>query len=114
MFVQDVWIVYSEQFVQDVWIVYSEQFVQDFWIVYSVQFVEHFKEDHPGQPPYECPRYGCDKTFIKKQKQQDHIVLHKVKEGDISEDMKKLCVECGKVRVARWIFYYPLVKLFNY
>ena len=44
-------------------------------------------------------RYGCDKTFLKKQKQQDHLVLHKVKEGDISEDMKKLCVECGKVGI---------------
>ena len=25
-------------------------------------------------------------------------MLHRVKEGDITEDMKKLCNECGKVR----------------
>jgi len=30
---------------------------------------------------------------------QDHIVLHRVKEGDITEDMKKLCNECGKVPI---------------
>jgi len=65
------------------------------------KFIQHFKEEHKGEHPYECPRYGCDKTFPKKQKLQDHIVLHRVKEGDISEEMKKLCMECGKVFYVR-------------
>lgn len=65
------------------------------------KYIEHFKTEHPGQPLYECPRYGCNKTFLKKQRQQDHIILHRVKEGDISEDMKKLCMECGKVFFVR-------------
>jgi len=65
------------------------------------KFIEHFKENHPGESAYECPRFGCEKTFAKKQKLLDHIILHKVKEGDISDDMKKLCIECGKVFYVR-------------
>ena len=37
------------------------------------------KDEHPGEVPYECPRYGCDKMFTRKQKQQDHITLHRVR-----------------------------------
>ncbi|XP_023328396.1 zinc finger protein 675 [Eurytemora carolleeae] len=61
------------------------------------KFVQHFKDEHPGEVPYECPRYGCEKMFTRKQKQQDHITLHRVRDGDVPEDMKKLCMECGKV-----------------
>ena len=37
------------------------------------------KDEHPGEVPYECPRYGCEKMFTRKQKQQDHITLHRVR-----------------------------------
>ena len=61
------------------------------------KFVQHFKDIHPGENPFECPRWGCNKTLSKKMKMKDHLVMHRLKEGDISEDMKKLCNECGKV-----------------
>jgi hypothetical protein len=32
-----------------------------------------YQTEHPGQMPYECPRYGCDKTFAKRQKLQVRI-----------------------------------------
>ena len=61
------------------------------------KFVSHFKEVHPGENPFECPRLGCGKTLAKKLKMKDHLIMHRLKEGDISEDMKILCNECGKV-----------------
>eukprot|EP00092_Neocalanus_flemingeri_P037860 GFUD01041212.1.p1 GENE.GFUD01041212.1~~GFUD01041212.1.p1 ORF type:complete len:969 (+),score=168.60 GFUD01041212.1:49-2955(+) len=61
------------------------------------KFVQHFKDVHPGENPFECPRWGCNKTLSKKNKMKDHIVMHRLKDGDITEDMKKLCNECGKV-----------------
>eukprot|EP00090_Calanus_glacialis_P019021 TRINITY_DN29347_c0_g1_i1.p1 TRINITY_DN29347_c0_g1~~TRINITY_DN29347_c0_g1_i1.p1 ORF type:complete len:946 (-),score=159.26 TRINITY_DN29347_c0_g1_i1:58-2895(-) len=61
------------------------------------KFVQHFKDVHPGENPFECPRWGCKKTLSKKMKMKDHLIMHRLKDGDISEDMKKLCNECGKV-----------------
>lgn len=61
------------------------------------RFIQHFKEHHANEMPYECPRWGCDRQFSKHNRIKDHLLMHRLKEGDITEDMKKLCIECGKV-----------------
>jgi len=61
------------------------------------RFIEHFKEIHPDENPFECPRWGCGKTMSMKGKLKDHLIMHMLKEGNISEEMKMLCNECGKV-----------------
>ena len=63
----------------------------------AARFLAHFKEMHPNDMPYECPRLGCERQFGKSNRLKDHLLLHRLKEGDITEDMKKLCNECGKV-----------------
>jgi len=61
------------------------------------KFVDHFKEFHSDENPFECPRWGCGRTLSMKGKLKDHLIMHMLKEGNISEDMKMLCNECGKV-----------------
>jgi len=61
------------------------------------KFNDHFKTEHPHHLPYDCPWPNCNKMFKKKQLQTEHITLHRVQDGDISDDMLHTCEECSKV-----------------
>eukprot|EP00088_Acartia_fossae_P051665 TRINITY_DN5804_c0_g1_i5.p1 TRINITY_DN5804_c0_g1~~TRINITY_DN5804_c0_g1_i5.p1 ORF type:complete len:503 (-),score=66.67 TRINITY_DN5804_c0_g1_i5:471-1979(-) len=62
-----------------------------------IKFNEHFKVLHPYEMPYECPWPDCNKLFKRKQLLTDHITMHRVKDGESSDDLVNPCNECGKV-----------------
>ena len=45
---------------------------------------------HSGMLPYECPRYGCDKTFAKNQKLQ-------VTDGQTPDSVERVLIGIGFV-----------------